>query len=67
MVTWIEGFHAFGEGVTAVGAEISGEEREPDGEELRSDPELRLVVVEQERVVGSSSGVVAHGGCRVLR
>lgn len=53
--------------MTAVGAEISGEEREPVGEELRSDPELRLVVVEQERVVGSSSGVVAHGGSRVLR
>ena len=42
-------------------AEISGEERKPIREELRRDSEIGGVVVDQERVVGSSSEVVVHG------
>lgn len=71
-MTWVDGADAIGERLGTVAAEISREEREPRGQKLGGDSELRRVVVEEERVVVGGAGLrllvlLSHGAAESTR
>lgn len=59
--TGTDGSDAIGESLSTGVTEVSGEKREPIGEELGGDSELFGAIFEQEGIILESSLLVSHG------